>query len=312
VVSQKGLDGKIHPIVFHSQKFNPAEMNYEIYNKEMLAIVESLEHYWHYFEGLGQQITVYSDHHNLLWFTKTKIYNRRQVRWAEKLSKFDFIIVFRPGKDGGKPDTPSRRPDYAEQARGEDQTMTFLRPNQVDTLAIVEELKAPPEQTEVAARSAKTGVRDDAGVEKEIRDALQEDPDVQEYLRYLREPMLLRNEELQNALEPFTLEEDGLLLHDGLVYVPANDAIKLEILRSCHDSRAARHLGQEKTLELISRDYYWPQMRRFVNKYVWTCDTCARNKVPRHRRHGELHPLPIPAGPWESVSMDFIVELPPS
>jgi len=70
--------------------------------------------------------------------------------------------------------------------------------------------------------------------------------------------MLLRNEEVRDALEPFTLEEDGLLLHDGLVYVLANDAIKLKILRSCHDSRAAGHLGQEKTLELVSRDYYWP------------------------------------------------------
>jgi len=116
VVSQKGLDGKIHPITFHSRKFNPAEINYEIYDKEMLAIVESLEHYRHYFEGLEQQITVHSDHHNLLWFTETKVYNRRQAQWAEKLSKFDFVIVFRPGKDGGKPDVLSQRLDYVEQA----------------------------------------------------------------------------------------------------------------------------------------------------------------------------------------------------
>jgi hypothetical protein len=109
VVSQRGEDGLVHPVAFHSRKFNPAELNYEIYDKEMLAIVESLEHYHHYFEGLGQQITIYSDHHNLLWFTETKIYNRRQVRWAEKLYKFDFIIVFRPGKEGGKPDALSRR-----------------------------------------------------------------------------------------------------------------------------------------------------------------------------------------------------------
>jgi len=45
---------------------------------------------------------------------ETKIYNQRQARWAEKLSKFDFVIVFRPGKEGGKPDMLSRRPDYAE------------------------------------------------------------------------------------------------------------------------------------------------------------------------------------------------------
>jgi hypothetical protein len=42
-----------NPVGFYSQKFNPAELNYEIYDKEMLAIVEALEHYRHYFEGLS-------------------------------------------------------------------------------------------------------------------------------------------------------------------------------------------------------------------------------------------------------------------
>ena len=190
--------------------------------------------------------------------------------------------------------------------------MTFLRPNQVDTSAIAEELKASPTYTEVTAQGIGIEERSGMGLEQEIRDALQEDPDVQEYLQYLWNPALLRNEEIREALEPFTLEEDGLLLHDGLVYVPANDTIKLEILWSCHDSKAAGHLGQEKTLELVSRDYYWLRMRSFVNEYVRTYNTCGRNKAPRHLRHGELYPLPIPAGPWESVSMDFIVELPPS
>jgi hypothetical protein len=78
VVSQRDpTDGMLHPITFHSRKFNPAEQNYEIYDKEMLAIVEVLDHYRHYFEGLGQKITVYSDHRNLLWFIETKVYNRR-------------------------------------------------------------------------------------------------------------------------------------------------------------------------------------------------------------------------------------------
>jgi RNase H-like domain found in reverse transcriptase len=94
----------------------------------MLAIVESLEHYRHLFEGLGQQITIYSDHHNLLWFTETKVYNRRQARWAEKLSKYDFVIHFRPGSKGGKPDALSRRLDYMENAKIH-QPSSFLKPS---------------------------------------------------------------------------------------------------------------------------------------------------------------------------------------
>jgi hypothetical protein len=57
------------------------------------------------------------DHHSLLWFTETKIYNRRQARWAEKLSKFDFVIHFCSGSKVGKPDVFSRRPDYVAENR---------------------------------------------------------------------------------------------------------------------------------------------------------------------------------------------------
>ena len=52
-------------------------------------------------------------------------------------------------------------------------------------------------------------------------------------------------------------------------------------------------------------------MRKFVNEYVRTCNTCSSNKTPRHHRHGQLHPFPIPGGPWQSISMEFIVALPP-
>ena len=308
VVSQVGEDGHIHPIAFHSRKFNPSEMNYEIYDKEMLAIVETLEHYRHYFEGLGQQITIYSDHHNLLWFTETKVYNRRQARWAEKLSKFDFKIVFRPGKEGGKPDALSRRPDYAEEAKHDNQALTFLHPNQVDTSA----LDSLTRIVELAAVALQSEVGTNVELKQAILDTLPTDPQIGEYLPYLQDPTINRDDETAEFLEPFTIDSEGLILHNGLVYIPMSNPIKLQILQSCHDGKVAGHWGQDKTFELVSREYYWPGMRKFINEYVRTCDTCARNKAPRHRRHGQLHPLPIPNGPWQSVSMDYIVELPPS
>ena len=105
VISQWDAERKINPIAFHSRKFNSTELNYDIYNKEMLAIIDSLKHYRHIFEGLGQQITIYLDHLDLLWFMETKVYNRRQARWAEKLAKYDFVIYFHPEMQGEKPDT---------------------------------------------------------------------------------------------------------------------------------------------------------------------------------------------------------------
>jgi len=309
VVSQRSPDdGLLHPITFHSRKFNDAEQNYEIYDKEMLAIVETMDHYRHYFEGLGHKTTVFSDHRNLLWFTETKIYNRRQARWAEKLSRFDFVIVFRPGKEGGKPDALSRRPDYTLGDEKEARNLTFLKPDQADTSLL------SAKDVVLTAYSLNNAIVESVGTNehraKAIRDALLLDPELGPYLQYLHDPDLPREDDVGEYLRPFILDQNGMLLRNGLVYIPAVNAIKLEILDECHDAKTAGHLGQDKTLELISRDYYWPRMRQFVNEYIRTCNTCARNKTPRHQPHGTLQPLPIPIGPWQSVSMDYIVELP--
>ena len=303
VISQRDPEsGRLHPITFHSRKFNSAELNYEIYDKEMLAIVETMDHYRHYFEGLGQTTTIFSDHRNLLWFTETKVYNRRQARWAEKMSRFDFKIVFRPGKQGGKPDALSRRPDYTLWNDASERTMTFLKPEQIDTSLL------PADDPVLASYVlAATHIVDDStgatmiGADEDriaaIREALENDDEVSPLLPYLRNPTMPRGEDVAESLEPYVLDAEGLLLRNGLVYVPDVDALKLEILKDCHDAKTAGHMGQEKTLELVSRDYYWPRMRAFAKEYVCTCNTCARNKTPRHAPHGQLQPLPIPLGP---------------
>jgi hypothetical protein len=312
VVSQRDPEtGELHPIAFWSRKFGPAELNYEIYDKEMLAIVDTMEHYRHYFEGLGQQTIIFSDHKNLLWFTETKVYNRRQARWAEKLAKFDFKIIFRPGKRGGKPDALSRRPDYTLGKDTGERTMTFLKPEQVDTSLLDPEDPILASYrlyvAEVPSTEPDTNSRSHT-----ILAALDQDPNVGPYLPQIRNPALPRSGEDAPYLQHFSTDAGGMVLYDGRVYVPAVDQIKVDILQELHDAKTAGHLGQEKTLELIARNYHWPRMRQFVNEYVNTCETCVRNKVPRHAPFGNLQPLPIPAGPWQSVSMDFIVELPPS
>src|SRR5271170_2282449 len=305
VVSQRDPEtGELHPITFWSRKFNLAELNYEIYYKEMLAIVEKMEHYRHYFEGLGQQTILFSDHKNLLWFTETKIYNRRQARWAEKLSRFNFKIVFRLGKQGGKPDALSRRPDCTLGKDASERTMTFLKPKQVDTSLL--------DSTDPILATYLLNIATEIPRTQRILITLDEDPAISPYLPQIWNPALAQSDEDSPYLQPFSTDAQGMVLHNGRLYIPAVDQIKVEILQEHHDGKTAGHLAQEKTLELLTRDYYWPRMRQFVNEYINTCETCIRNKVFRRAPFGNLQPLPIPAGPWQSVSMDFIVELPPS
>jgi hypothetical protein len=131
-------NGRLHPVAFLSEKLVLAELNYEIYDKEMLAIVRAFQEWRHYVQGAKHTTTVYNDHKNLEYFTTTKVLNRRQARWAELLSTFDFQIVYRKGTSNGKPDALSRRPELRPQEGGTTAAGTsapFLMPEQYIEIA---------------------------------------------------------------------------------------------------------------------------------------------------------------------------------
>ena len=76
IITSRTPDGKIHPIAFHSRSFNPAEVNYNTHDKELLAIFEAFKHWRQYLEGSGTPIVVVTDHKNLEYFATTKILTR--------------------------------------------------------------------------------------------------------------------------------------------------------------------------------------------------------------------------------------------
>jgi len=76
ILSQPDKDGPLHPIAFHSRKFTAAEINYEIHNKELLAIVNLFQEWRHFLEGAQHPVTVYTDHKNLEYFMSAKVLNR--------------------------------------------------------------------------------------------------------------------------------------------------------------------------------------------------------------------------------------------
>ncbi|KAH0602478.1 uncharacterized protein H6S33_008817 [Morchella sextelata] len=92
VLSQYDDNGTLRPVAYFSKKHSPAECNYEIYEKELLAIIRSFEEWRPQLEVAAHPIAVISDHKNLEYFMNTKQLNRRQARWAEYLSRFNFVI----------------------------------------------------------------------------------------------------------------------------------------------------------------------------------------------------------------------------
>ncbi|MBW0524048.1 hypothetical protein O181_063763 [Austropuccinia psidii MF-1] len=108
VLRQVSDSGK-HPISFNSCKLIPAELNYEIHEKELLAIAWALKHWRAFSLSLSSPFEVLTDHSSLQYFMYSKVLTRRQARWAEILSEFHFSITYRPGRLATLPDSLSYR-----------------------------------------------------------------------------------------------------------------------------------------------------------------------------------------------------------
>ena len=137
VLSQK--HGKVlKPVAYFSKKMTPAECNYMIYDKKLLAIVKNFETWRPELASVSpdQPVKVLTDHRNLEVFMTTKQLNRRQARWAEFFSEFNFRITYRPGKKGEKPDILTRlaqdKPTGVDDSRHREQFQTLLKADQLD------------------------------------------------------------------------------------------------------------------------------------------------------------------------------------
>jgi transposase InsO family protein len=298
ILSQVGDDGKLHPVAFHSRKFEAAEINYEIHDKELLAIVDSFGQWRHLLEGSTHQIIVYNDHKNLTYFQTARILSRRQARWSNFLSRFDFLITYRPGAQQGKADALSRR-SYLAPHPGEP---TFEQQKRI--------LLGPDHVGQMIANISQAPL--DSSLLDQISSDINGDVFAQDILDHILpdRASCSTNNNSHIVYDQFRWR-NGFLFRKDLLYIPDGPA-RLQVLHQCHDIPMAGHFGVQKTLELVTRRYWWPQLRKFVEEYVRTCDVCCRSKMPRHRPFGLLQPLPTPDGPWKSISLDFITDLPPS
>ena len=117
VLSQPDDDGTLHPVTFYSRKFKAPEINYLVYDKELVASIFAFTKWRPYLARAQHRIQVLTDHKNLIYFTTSRTLNRRQARWSSFLADYDFEILFQPRVQHGKVDALSRRPDVALRPR---------------------------------------------------------------------------------------------------------------------------------------------------------------------------------------------------
>ena len=99
-------------------------------------------------------------------------------------------------------------------------------------------------------------------------------------------------------------------MHRDRVYVPHVGDIRKVVMKETHDVPYVGHLGYQKIVAAVRKQYYWPSMKNDVPQYIARCMECQKVKVENRHPAGLLQPLPIPEWKWDVVMMDFITKLP--
>ena len=134
MLSQERKGRRLHPIALHPRNFSATQINYEIHDKELLAIVDSFQEWHHLLEGALHQVTVYIDHKNLEYFMTGHVLNLRQACWNMSLSQFNFVITYWPKEQQGLFDALSRQLYFVpkeKEATYEQQRTTLLKAKQL-------------------------------------------------------------------------------------------------------------------------------------------------------------------------------------
>ena len=210
------------------------ERNYEIYDKEMLAVVRCLEAQRHFLEGMTTKFEIWTDYKNLKYFIKIQKLNKRQAKWALYLFRFDFTLKHVLGSKMEKANSLNRRLD---------QKVGVERDNEDEMLVKLKWLE----------------VRRTEGLEVII-----ERVDLLEKVRQLR----VKNNKVVKAVEEMKwtgvkmLKDEeqrkinSIIYKEKKVYISKNEKLRIEIIRLYHNTLVEGYKGQQKIVELITRKFW--------------------------------------------------------
>jgi hypothetical protein len=303
---QPDTNNELRPVAYFSAKHSAQECNYDIYDKELLAIIKALEEWRPELEGSSRTFDIVTDHKNLQTFTTTKQLSPRHMRWSEFLSRFNFRIVYRPGTANARPDALSRRPEDTPKDVQDDRLRNRQRP-------LIPAHKFDPDYLNELrlfeidmSRHTDDLIADSYTTSKflaAVRSALH-DPTARLWPKDLRARMRI-------PMARCRVVAGKAYYNDRLIIDPDDTDLHLQLIYRAHASAPGGHPGRVKLLDLVNRTYWWPGITVAVRAYVKGCHLCDKTRTDRSAPKGFLKPLPLPLAPWQDISVDYITPLPP-
>ena len=288
VLSIKCSDNLQRPVAFILKSLSDTERNYEIYNKKILAMIRCLEAWRYFLERTTIKFKIWTDHKNLEYFMKAQKLNRRQVRQTLYLLRFNFMLKHVPESKIEKTDSLSRRPNWEIEVDKNNKNKILVKPKWL--------IVKRTEKIEIIVK--------EVNLLEKVRQSKMKDNEVIKAVKEIKwvEVKMLRDKEQR--------EVNSVIYKEGKVYVPKNNVLRVEIIRLYYNILVEGHRGQQKTVELVIRNFWWPEITKEIKRYVEGCNSCQRNKNYIKQLAGKLISNLISNKPQIYISADFITKLP--
>ena len=278
ILLQGDTNGDSHPCAYFSRTFLPTEWNYDIYDRELLAVILALTKWHQYVQGTSHPVTIITDHKNLSYIKDPCKLSRRQAHWSLFSQDFDIVWKVLPGTKLASADA-------------------LFCYNQVDTSSDNADTAIVPEPAVINAL--------DLTLARHIQSSSTTDPLVLRAIQNLSDdtPLFPRS-----LLADWTFDNRHLY-YKGRMYIPP--PARLSLLHSIHSSPLSGHLGRFCTKALIERDFWWPGLSVFVHNFVAGCAVCQQNTARTHPVVPPLSPIKSSSSlPFKQLSIDLITDLP--
>ncbi len=313
VLSQYDDEDILHSVIFYSKNMISAECNYEIYDKELLTIIQCLKHWRFELKCTDILIKIFIDHLNLKYFMIIKKLIRRQTRWAEKLFEYNFKIIYQSEKQNLKVDALIRMSDVKFVESNDDQKLyqhqmllsasTFKLQSIEDDQDLIQILLIFSSDLKQKSKANENSIEEMIFIQNRIiveNRMNQQCIDIRTVIEQNRRTCQDMSLDNCRVLNEVLWKNDKLWVSQSMI---------IQLIRKAHDLSINDHSDMNWTLDLLRRSYCWSKMRTTIKRYIQNCYVCRRSKASRDRINELLKSLFIPEQRWQDISLNFIIDL---
>ena len=221
---------------------------------------------------LGHHFSIITDHRSLKELMAQAVQTPEQQVYLARLMGYDYTIHYRAGKHNSAADALSRLPEPPPNPLDTTQSQIFMLT--IPNCVFLQELK------------------------REL---------------FTNEEFQAKKKQIEEEKETPSefIIKDEFILHQGRIWLPRNLPLLPTIITEFHATPTGGHMGIMKTMARVRENFTWASMKEDIQRHITNCITCQQIKTDHRHPPGLLCPLPVPARPWEDLSLDFISGLPP-